>query len=353
MIVRGRGLLGAGLAALALGACEPGGSSKTPETSPANIAAALDVCGQGRGAFAQQVCANQELAALDRTVTEAIAAESADVSDAGAQLLVQNQNRWREAQRVWCGVTEADAAPSAVQAQCLESRLRARAQEARSAVQEMGGYTFQRLELIDAAPVAASIAAATGREEHAIVRDIRFPRIDGPQTPEVRAFNDMVAQQPQFRLQDATNEIVDYTIAFAGPDIISVRFTYSTDQLQAATPSSTLRAVNVMMRERRPLAENDVFKADSGWQRFLTQRAVREISRQFSDYPDFPPERDVFETATKPHLWVIGERGLTLLFPPLSFGGSHVDGATEVLIPWAELRDYLNPSAPAPIGAGA
>lgn len=355
MLAHGLRCLGAALAVLLLSACGRSGEDKTAETSPANIAAALDVCAEGkdRGAFAEQVCANRQLAALDQAVSQTLAAESAEVSDAGAQLLVQNQNRWREAQRVWCGVAATETPPSSEQTRCLENRLRARAQEARGAVVEMGGYVFQRMELVDAAPVAASLAAATGREEPATIRDIRFPRIDGPQTPEVRAFNDMVAQQPQFRLQDATNETVDYSIAFAGPDIVSVRFTYSTDQLQAATPTSTLRAVNVLMKARRPLAEADVFRADSGWQDFLADRAVREISRQFSDYPDFPPRRDVYETATKAHLWVIGERGLTLLFPPLSFGGSHVDGATEVLIPWAELRPYLNPNAPAPIGAGA
>ena len=33
----------------------------------------------------------------------------------------------------------------------------------------------------------------------AVERDIRFPRIDGEQTPEIRRFNELVAQQPQFR----------------------------------------------------------------------------------------------------------------------------------------------------------
>ncbi len=354
MIARGRGLICAGVAALSLAACDgPGGETKTDASSEANIAAALDACGENQNAYGESVCSNRALSMLDRAVSEALVAESANVSDAGAQLLVRSQNRWREAQRVACGIVDPDAGASAEQEQCLQSRLRARATEVRSAVQEMGGYTFQRVELVDAAPLAASIADATGRDERAIVRDIRFPRIDGPQTPEVRAFNDMVAQQPQFRLQDATNETVDYNIAYAGPEIISVRFIYNTDQLRAATPSSTLRAINVLMKERRPITEADVFRADSGWQRFISDRAVREISRQFSDYQNFPPERDVYESATKPHLWLLSERGLILLFPPLSFGGSHVDGATEVTIPWADLRPYLNPAAPAPIGPAA
>lgn len=350
MKLRGRCLFaGAGLVSLLLVACD----SPSAQGIGGDISSALDVCGEGKGEFAAHVCASRELASLDSAVRDVLVAESANVSEAGAQLLVQNQRRWREAQRVSCGVADAAAALDDAQTECLENRMRARANEVQTAVQEVGGYVFQRMELVDAMPVAASIAAATGRDEPAVVRDIRFPRIDGPQTPEVQAFNDMVAQQPQFRLQDATNETVDYVIAYAGPDVISVRFVHTQDQLRAATPSSTLRSVNVVMQERRPLAENDVFRADSGWQRFITDRAVREISRQFSDYRDFPPPRDVYETATKPHLWLVNERGLTLLFPPLSFGGSHVDGAAEVLIPWADLGPYLNPQAPAPIGTAA
>jgi hypothetical protein len=80
---------------------------------------------------------------------------------------------------------------------------------------------------------------------------------------------------------------------------------------------------------------------------------VQAIAREFPDYSNFPPRRDVYETATKPHLWLVTERGLTILFPPLSFGGSHYDGGAEVTISWADLRPYLNPAAPAPIRASA
>lgn len=332
------------------------GSSKTEQSSAERISAGLDVCAPGRDEFAQRVCQNRSLAALDNQVREALVAESAAVSDAGAALLVQNQNRWREAQRVACGILEPDAAPTSEQQACLESEFRARAQDAASAVQQLGGYTFQRMELVDATPVTASIAEASGLGDDApaaVVRDIRFPRIDGEQTPEIRRFNELVAQQPQFRLQDATNETTDYTIAFAGPELISVRFVTAQDTLGAANVNSSVKAVTVLMNEGRALEASDVFRAGSRWEDFITSRAVQTIARQYSDYPNFPPRRDVYETATKPHLWLVTEQGLVLLFPPLSFGGSHADGGTEVTIPWADLRPYLNPAAPAPIRPSA
>jgi hypothetical protein len=49
----------------------------------------------------------------------------------------------------------------------------------------------------------------------------------------------------------------------------------------------------------------------------------------------------------------VTERGLTILFPPYSFGGPHALGGTEVTIAWADLAQYLNPGAPAPIRPSA
>jgi len=352
MPLRALCLASASFALIALAGCDRNGNgSKTEESSAENIAVALDTCANPSAGFAQNVCANRTLASLDTTARETLVAESAAISDAGAALLVQNQQRWRDSARVICGVLDAESALTPEQVSCLEDRFRSRAQEAGEAVQEIGGYTFQRMELVDATPVSAEIARASGLDEgpEAVIRDIRFPRIDGRQTPAIQRFNDLVAQQPQFRLEDATNEVVDYRIAFAGPELISVRFNISSDTLGAAHGNNTFKAVTVLMEQGRALEAGDVFRADSGWEQFLTQRAVREISRQFREDGFTPPERDVQESATKPHLWLIGEEGLTLLFPPYSFGAPYVMGGAEVVIPWADLRAYLNPAAPAPI----
>lgn len=344
-------------AALALGACnDSANGAKTEASSAERVSAALDVCAEGRGSFARNVCENEQLAELDNNVRETLVAEAASVSDAGAQLLVRNQTRWREAQRIACGIIDPDAAPTPEQQQCLQAALRERAQDAGNAVEQRGGYTFQRMELVDATPVTAEVASASGLGEAAppaVLRDIRFPRIDGPQTPQIQRFNELVAQQPQFGLADATNEVVNYNIAFAGPELISVRFDISTDMLGAAHPNNTTKSVTVLMEEGRALAAADVFRANSGWQNFLTERSMTALTREFSDYGFEPPERDVRESATKPHLWLITEDALVILFPPYSFGGPHALGGAEVSIPWGDLRQYLNPAAPAPIRPSA
>jgi len=327
----------------------------TPE---AQLAQGLDACAEGRGAFAGAICKNQTLAALDSQVRETLVAEASSVSDAGAQMIVQSQQRWLEAQRVGCGVIDPDAALTSEQQTCLAGALRARAQAAAATVQEVGGRKFQQVEIVGATAVTAEAAASVGLSDDvapaAVMRDIRFPRIDGDASPQAQRFNQLVAQQPQYRLEDQTEEVVNYKIVYAGPDIISVRFETYENALGAAHPDNSLKAVTVVMSgEGRALAVSDVFRAGSRWEDFVTRRAVSALTQQFRDAAFTPPQRDVRETATKAHLWLVSEAGLTLLFPPYSFGGPHVLGGAEVTIPWSDLRPYLNPQAPAPIRAAA
>lgn len=356
MAVRGLVLLGACLALATLAGCGPRGEQEAEQEQGATveIAAALDPCAGGEG-FAQNLCKNRALAALDTQIRESLVAQAESISPEGAQLLVRNEQEWREAQRINCGIIDPDATPNAEQEQCLQSRLRERAIEARTAVQQIGGYTFQRVEDVRAEPVTAQIAEASGMGEDAppsIVREIRYPRIDG-ETPEIQRFNQLMAQRPSTDLEDATSEVVDYQIAYAGPQIVSVRFDMSQDTLGGAHPDTSSKAVTVVMDTGRQLTAADVFRSGVDWQQFITQRAVREITSQFSDYNFVPPEADVRANATKPHLWLVTEQGLVILFPPYSFGGPHALGGTEVTIPWRDLRQYLNPNAPAPIGAQA
>ena len=345
-------------ALLALAACGDNGqgAAKTEQSSAEHISAALNICDQPEGTFAHNVCANRPLQALDAQMRQILTAQAANISDAGAQLLVENQARWREAQRIGCGVADAHASLTGTQVQCLEGEFRARAQDVRTAVQQIGGYTFQRMELIDAVALTPAQVQTTGLGANApaaAIRDIEFPRIDGRQTPAIRSFNDLVAQEPQSRLGDGANETVTYEIGYAGPELISVRFTSTQDAIVQGATSSTLRAVNVMMAEGRELTENDVFAPNSGWQDYITNRAVAAIAKAYPDYPNFPPRRDVSDTATKPHLWLIKEHELVLMFPTLSYGGSQADGPVYVSIPWRDLRPYLNPAAPLPIRTGA
>lgn len=338
-----------------LAACGPRSADKG--APPQSISEALS-CDGARTGIAKTVCENRQLASIDEEVRETLIARAANVSDAGAQMLAESQRRWLEAQRVACGVLDPDASLNAEQSRCLEGALRERATQVQSAVQETGGYVFQSVELVRAQEVSAAAAAAAGFDAdtapHAIVRDIRYPRIDNLDTPQAQRFNELVRQSPQFALEDQTDEVVAYQIAYAGPELISVKFDTYQNTLGSAHPETSTRAVTVLMTgEGRPITTSDVFRPGSRWEDFVTRRAVAALTERFASYDFRPPERDVRETATKAHLWLVTQQGLTIVFPPYSFGGPRVLGAAEVSIPWTDLQPYLNPNAPAPIGARA
>ncbi|MGE3142405.1 MAG: hypothetical protein AB7L65_03735, partial [Hyphomonadaceae bacterium] len=208
--MKGRLLL-IGLASLAMLAC-CGKKAGGADAASGEIAAALDTCAAGR--FGQTVCANRTLADLNGSIRQTLTAEAATISDAGAQMLAQSQQRWVEAQRIACGVQDAAATLTADQTRCLESALRARAREATTAVQRVGGYTFQTVEIAGASPVTQEAADAVGLGPDApaaIVRDIRFPRIDAAANdPNAQRFIQLVAQQPQFAPEDQTEVQVRY-----------------------------------------------------------------------------------------------------------------------------------------------
>ncbi len=117
-------IVGAVFAFATLAACtENADGAKTERSSAERVAAQLDVCGEDGGEFAQRVCENASLAELDNQVRQTLVAQSAAISDAGTTLLIQNQNRWREAARVTCGIIDAEVQPDQAQQSCLEFRL--------------------------------------------------------------------------------------------------------------------------------------------------------------------------------------------------------------------------------------
>ena len=342
--------------ALGLAACGPqaankpdAGASGSAEAPAASIEAALDACTDKAG-LAQKICADPALAATVDKIRTDLAAAAETVSTEGDKLIVDGQRAWLESQMVACGVGADD--PNT--AQCLKNAFDQRLKDAKSAVEQKGGFTFQRVELNAAQPVTAEIAAAAGVGDAAppaITRELRYPRIDNAANAAAQKFNAIMARigQPKFKLDDATSETTDYKITFASPQLVSVQFITSDYNLGAAHPNNGMTSVTVLMDQGREITAADMFKAGSGWETFLTRRALRTLTKEFKAMgADAPDAGDVRDTATKAHNWTIAEDGLVLVFPPYSIGPFAL-GAQEVKVPWADLAPYVNPSAPPPI----
>ncbi len=103
---------------------------------------------------------------------------------------------------------------------------------------------------------------------------------------------------------------------------------------------------NWLLQPRRELAAEDVFRADSGWQKFLFVRAMDSLKAQID--PKFPEsewapgygEDLVRKIVTDPHHWILTTAGLTLYFPQDSIS-CHACGEFKVELSWTELRPML------------
>jgi len=143
----------------------------------------------------------------------------------------------------------------------------------------------------------------------------------------------------------------DYTLAYAGPGLISVRFETYSYAPGAAHPNGSAETLNFLMGPGRALEPGDVFQPGSGWEDFLVAQAASGLEDVFADFGTPPQDALLRDAVSKPRLWVISEDGLTLLFPPYALGGPYALGAQEVQVPWSMLQPYLRPDAPAPFGS--
>lgn len=349
--------------ALALAACgDKGGDAKNGEpqaiaTSQSVVEAAADPCASVSGAFGEALCGDPELQPLVGQVKDRLVAAAGGVEVGSARRIADGQTQWLEATRVACGIGAGKIPLTKEQKDCVTSSLRRRAEQASAAVTQQGGYTFQAIEINRAQPITAEVAAEMGGEDFApaaITKEIRFPRIAGD-SPQIQRFNALMEQRPQRGLADATSEFVDYRVAFAGPELVSVRFTMSETAVGAIRPSNDEKVVTVVMATGEPLKETDVFSAlPARWKAELARLATRDLRRQLRTLdPEFQlPAPEVLDTATKTKNWVITQDALVVLFPPESIG-PHALGNFEVKIPWKDLAALLNPAAPAPIKAPA
>ncbi len=355
------GARGAGLACammLALAACgakDDGKDADAAPTAQSIVEAAADPCGSVTGAYGQALCGDPDLTSLVGQVKANLVEAASAISTQGAQQLAQGQTQWVESTRVGCGIADTKVPLTALQEQCVKDALTARAQVATQAVQKTGGFVFQTVEINRAQALPESVTAEMGGPESglfAVTKEIRFPRIEGD-SPQIRRFNELMTQRPQYGAQEQTNEVLQYHIAYAGPELVSVRFRGTDMSVGAAHPNDSDKVVTVVMATGEPLKETDVFSAPTAtWRADLLRRVRRNLVAQMREPSRGGafeiPEAELADTALKVKNWVITEDALLIVIPSDTIG-PRVLGAFEVKIPWTDLARLLNPNAPAPI----
>lgn len=308
-------------------------------------AASFD-CGAASTPEKKAVCASPVLSDLDKKIAASYRAALTRLSPAGQSALAENQDQWIEATTAACANLFDDFA---LLPGCLEMPYRLRQRDLAAAVQSVGPFTFLRMSSYQFVPCRAALQCDGSFREGGYVHT-SVPRIDAPATDATARWNARVAEKiPPLRSQDNTDVNLDFRVAGASADMISVRFDLSEYAHRAAHGSVFILGFNTTLPAVAPIATDDVFAPNAPWRPFLYDRAMDLIRASlmrtgWDQDTQIAPElmRNVVE---RPERWAFTPAGLEIMFGPYDLG-FYVPVPHDATIPWAELQSYLRKPLP-------
>ncbi len=102
-------------------------------------------------------------------------------------------------------------------------------------------------------------------------------------------------------------------------------------------------SINWDVVKRKPIGFADLFALDKDGLQFATNAAMKDLTRQFgSEAP--PRQDDVAQVVSDPRDWLFSEDAAIVHFPVYSIA-NYSQGAFDVAIPLAALKQYLMPNA--------
>ncbi len=333
---------------------------------PAAGAASFD-CAKASEAHEKLICADQALSGKDEEMARLYKGAQAVLSEEGKRLLTAGQRSWLLFIRKLCPVPAAPAQPEAQDAAraCIDGQYDGRIAALKRAVVTKGPFRFMRVESFEARKGSPDDDSAN----HPGIDELQraYPRIDAPDDPETRRWNEHVAAFAK-KLAGATKEAdkageeeeddsdswLDYEIVFASPALISVEFTLSTYGHGAAHPNSASAAFNAVPAKAEPIKAADLFDGKSAWQDFLAKRCFDDLKRRdlLGEPPAFPSNAEGIKAmAADAERWLIDAKGVRVEFNTYEVA-PYAAGPQEVAIPWAELKPYLAAHPPFPIPPG-
>ncbi len=334
----------------AVSACGPEQAQLSSRTQPPDAslpgAGALDGCSGVGPLLTKAACADEDVLAMNQTLSRALRTRSEGLSREGLSLMLDGQSQWFAALRVSCALDDGADKLSDETKTCVQFSLFDRLLSIASSVETVGPYIMQRVDTIAAFPAPESAGRA------ALMSYVSYPRIDAPNGDEA-AFNAMARRSLRFGAGDLTEEIGMYRVAYAGADIVSVQFETYDMKLGAASPNRVMEALTVVLKQQRRLRADDVFKPGGGWEAFVARQAEEKLKAALDAGCD-PPESaaKVRQASLRSDYWVVSDTALKVLYPPFALGPESASGC-EIDIAWRDAKPYLNVSAPAPIGGPA
>lgn len=142
---------------------------------------------------------------------------------------------------------------------------------------------------------------------------------------------------------------IRYEIGLARDDLMSVRFDIGNYFQGSAHPNSYTEVVNYDLKNGKPLNLSDLFKPGSKFLQAIASTAMVELKKESKENGNELGDETIREgagpVAKNYKNWTITRKGLGINFDTYQLG-SYADGAHSIIVPWANLKDVINPEGP-------
>lgn len=143
----------------------------------------------------------------------------------------------------------------------------------------------------------------------------------------------------------ASDLSVNYTVALAQDDLMSVKFDISNYEAGAAHPNPYSRVLNYDLKNGKQIRLSDLFKPGAKFLQTIATYCIADLKKQQKDLPVDQIESGAEAKSENYTSWTIMRRGLGITFDAYQVA-PYAAGPQFVLVPYSTLKDLINPDGP-------
>jgi hypothetical protein len=198
--------------------------------------------------------------------------------------------------------------------------------------------------------------------------DVQYPQITGGANPNFEKFNQLVRALVTKKVAEFKKDVqpkegdeprpegsmgsdigIGYEVAMARDDLISVEFDVGSYYQGAAHPNTYTETVNYDLKNGKPINLSDLFKPGAKYLQTLAQYCIADLKKQSKAKDNMLPDDEIQSgagpAAKNYRSWKITRKGLGINFDSYQVG-PYAAGPQFVLVPYANLKDLINPEGP-------
>jgi Protein of unknown function (DUF3298)/Deacetylase PdaC len=196
----------------------------------------------------------------------------------------------------------------------------------------------------------------------------QYPQLAGGNNPNLEKFNQLAhalvtkkvagfkkdmageeSEEPRPEGSMGSDLTVSFTVTLAQDDLVSIKFDVGSYYQGAAHPNSYSDVLNYDLKNGQQLKLSDLFKPGAKYLQAIATYCIADLKKQMKA-SDGSVDNEIIERGAAPtaknyQSWNITKRGLGINFDAYQVG-PYAAGPQFVLVPYANLKELINPDGP-------